>query len=314
MTNLRIVVISILVAMGGVFGYFVFAQEDRIELSITPLSFELTANPGDPPIENTIRVFNPTNNTIAVEMEAEDFEALGEGGEIIVAPQEEITYSLKRWVRIIPEKFTLEPKEHQFVRFVIEVPENAEPGGKWCSILAGIGGIIGEQFTGTAVTIKTGALVLLTVSGDFVEDLVVREFTAPSFLEQGPVPFTIKFENRGTVHVRPKGFVTIRKPGFLFFEETKVADVIFPQQNVLPGAVRKVEAELNKKWLFGKYTANLVGSYGDANLPFNIFLTFWVFPWKIALGVFIIILLMIIFFVKTRRRWRLAFRALFKGE
>jgi hypothetical protein len=155
-----------------------------------------------------------------------------------------------------------------------------------------------------------GALLLLTISGPVQENLTVKEFSAPSFLEYGPVPFLIRFENIGTVHVRPRGFVTITN-----WWGKKVADVEFPQLNVIPSAVRKVETTWNTKWLFGKYTATLVGSYGIANLPFNPpVLTFWIFPWKIALGIFSIILLVLIFFFLTRRRWKLAMKVLFKGE
>jgi len=170
--------------------------------------------------------------------------------------------------------------------------------------------VMGEGLTGTAIAQKVGALLLLTISGPVQESLTVKEFSVPHFLEYGPVLFLIRFENTGTVHVRPRGFVTITD-----WRGKKVADVEFPQMNVIPNAVRKVEAKWDCKWLFGRYTATLVGSYGTANLPFEPpVLTFWVFPWKIALGIFSIILLALIFFFLTRRRWKLAMKVLFKGE
>ena len=287
----------------------VFAQETGQGLSISPLTFELTANPGDV-LTNKLKVYNPSSSAIIVKMEAEDFKAVGETGKVVVAPEENITYSLKRWVRIEPAEFTLEPKEQKFVDFIIEVPGNAEPGGKYGSVLATTGGVMGDKLTGTTIAQKVGALLLLTISGPVQESLTVKEFSAPHFLEYGPVPFLIRFENIGTVHVRPRGFVTITD-----WRGKKVADVEFPQMNVIPNAVRKVEAKWDCKWLFGRYTATLVGSYGTANLPFEPpVLTFWVFPWKIALGIFSIILLVLIFFFLTRRRWKLAMKVLFKGE
>jgi hypothetical protein len=300
----------ILVIGGIIVAGFCFAQQSA-GIAISPLTFELTANPGDTVKENNIKIYNPTNNIISIKMEVEDFRAEGETGQVVVEPEAETTYSLKRWVKINPIEFTLEPKAEKFVAFTIEVPENAEPGGKYGSILASTTGMVGQEMTGTAVAQKVGALLLLTVSGETKENLAIKEFTTPSsFFEYGPVPFTIRFENTGTVHEKPRGFVTITN-----WRDKKVADIQFQQQNVIPGAIRKIEASWQKKWLFGKYTAMVVGSYGIDNLPISSeVLTFWVFPWKIVLAVFLVLLLIFLFFYKTRKRWQLAFRILIKGE
>jgi hypothetical protein len=309
MKGFKPAILLIGITLGLILFNMAFAQDTGQGLSISPLTFELTANPGDI-LSNKIKIYNSSNSAIIVKMETEDFKAAGETGQVVVAPEENLTYSLKRWVKIEPAEFTLEPKEQKFVDFTIEVPGNAEPGGKYGSVLATTGGVMGEGLTGAAIAQKVGALLLLTISGPVQENLTVKEFSAPPFLEYGPVPFLIRFENTGTVHVRPRGFVTITN-----WWGKKVADIEFPQMNVIPNAVRKVEAKWDFKWLFGKYTATLVGSYGTTNTPFDPpVLTFWIFPWKIALGIFSIILLVMLFFYLTRRRWKLAMKVLFKGE
>lgn len=295
----------------GIGGLFLVNQVNAqaTGISISPLTFELTVNPGDV-LVNKLKVYNPTDNTVAIKMEVEDFIAYGELGEVRIESEETKTYSLKRWVRTDPETFTLGPKEQKFVDFIITVPENAEPGGHYGSVLATTAGVIGPGITGTAVAQKVGSLVLLTLSGEVQESLRVKEFSAPKFSEYGPIPFIIRFENAGTVHVRPMGFVTIAD-----WRGKKVDDIEFPQKNVIPGAVRKVEASWDKKWLVGRYTATLVGSYGTENIPLSpSVITFWVFPWKIGLGIFLGLLLVVLFFTLTRRRWRMAMRALFRGE
>ena len=289
-----------------------FAQENtRSGVTVSPVTFELTANPGDI-ISNKIKIYNPTNKVVSIKMEAEDFKAVGEEGKVITTSEsdEDTTYSLRKWIMMVPTEFTLEPGKEKIVDFIIEVPENAEPGGKYGSILAGISGSLSSGGTGTAITTKTGALVLLMVSGDLNEELIVSDFSAPSFQEYGPVPFEIKFENTGTVHVRPRGFVVVTD---MF--GNKVAELEFTQKNVIPGAIRRNEANWDTKWLFGKYTAALVGNYGTGNIPFeSSVITFWVLPWKLMLGISLILLLIFVFFVKTKKRWRMALRILFKGE
>lgn len=308
MKGIKLLILLIIGIFGGlILTQPVFAQ--KVGVSISPLTFELNTNPGDT-ISNKLKVYNPTDSIVRIKMEVESFKTVGEAGKVIVGPEETTTYSLKQWVNINPIEFTLEPGESRLVNFDILVPENAEPGGKYGSILASPIAIMGEQPAGTSLLSKVGALLLLTVSGEVKEDLRIKEFSTLSFLETGPVPFTIRFENTGTVHLRPRGFVAISD-----WRDKKVIDIPFPQNNVIPGSVRKVEASWDKKWLFGKYTAMLVGSYGMTNTVFEPpILTFWVFPWKIMLGVFLILLLITLYFYKTRRRWRLALRILIKGE
>ena len=139
-------------------------SQGAVGLTISPLTFELTANPGDV-LTNKVRVYNPTDSAIAIRMETEDFTVSGEAGQVKIEPAETETYSLARWVKISPDNFTLEPKEQKVIDFTIEVPQGAEPGGHYGSVLATIGGVAGENLTGAAIAQKVGSLVLLSVAG-----------------------------------------------------------------------------------------------------------------------------------------------------
>ncbi len=296
--------VTILAIGGIIFCHSVFAQ--GIGVGISPLTFELTANPGDA-ITNQVKVYNPSNATIGIKMEIEDFTVMGEIGHVKLEPAETETYSIARWIKMEPEEFTLEPKEQKFVTFTINVPENAEPGGHYGSILAGTTAVVGGEFVGAGVAGRVGALVLLSVAGEVEENLIVKEFFAPYYSEYGPINFTIRFENKGTIHLKPKGFVVITN-----WLGKKVADVGFVQRNVLPNSVRKIETSWDRKWLWaGRYTATLVGSYGLSNTSLvPRVITFWAFPWKAGVG----IMAVIAFFILSRKRWATAFNVLVRGE
>jgi len=290
----------------------IFAQE-KVGVSISPVRFELTANPGDT-LQNKIKIKNPTDNIISIKVITEDFKAVGEEGHVVIdinENEENIkVYSLKSWIRINPTEFILNSKEERIVDFIIEIPKNAEPGGKYGSVIPTISSSVGEEFTGATVSSGVAALVLLTVSGDVKENLIIESFTAPNFLEYGPIPFEIRFRNEGTVHVAPRGYITITD-----LMGNKVEDIEFSQFNVIPDAIRKIDKQLDKKWLFGKFNAMIVGSYGTSNTPLSPYIiTFWVFPWKIALGVSIVFLIFFIYFYKTRKRWTTALKVILKGE
>jgi hypothetical protein len=297
-------VILFVLILGGIF----FAQIALAQgIGISPVSFEITANPGDV-IENQLKVYNPSTDTsIGIKMEVGDITPTGEMGYVIVEPAETETYSLARWVKCEPEEFDLAPKEERVVKFTIFVPENAEPGGHYGTVLAGTKAVSSPGgAAGAAIVQRAGAVVLLSVPGEMKEELVVKEFSAPSYSEYGPIKFTIKFENKGTVHLKPTGFVTVTN---WLGKEVGVGG--FPSRNILPGAVRKFETSLDKKWFFaGKYRATLSGSYGISNIPFSVVITFWAFPWKVGLMILVAIILLIL----IRKRLFAAFKVLIKGE
>jgi len=311
----RFILIIILVIGGVILGLGVFAQGAGI--GISPMTFELTANPGEV-IINQVKVYNPSSATIGIKMELEDFTVAGEIGHVKLEPAETETYSIAKWITFEPGEFTLEPGAYKFVTFTVSVPEKAEPGGHYGSVIAGTTAVVGGGVTGAAVAGRVGSLVLLSVAGNTKEELGVKdfnvgtlgeneEFTPRNYFEQGPVTFQTRFENTGTIHVKPRGYVTITN-----WLGKKVADVEFPQRNVLPNSVRKIETSWNQKWLWaGKYMATLNGSYGTANIPLTpTVITFWAFPWKVGLGILIVLILLIL----SRKRWLAAFRVLIRGE
>ena len=301
---------AILAGAGLVLAPSSSAQEQKRGIMISPLTFDLTANPGDV-LKNKLRIINMSDNTTPVTINIENFKAVGEIGQVMIAPvEEEMIYSLKNWMKAEPNEFILGPNEQKVVDFMIEVPLNAEPGGKYGSILASIGGGNATGGMGTSVVQQVGSLVLLVVSGEVKENLEIKSFSTPSFLEYGPVPFEIKFENKGSIHVKPRGFISISSWG-----NKKKIDLELPLNNVMPGAVRKIETNWDTKWLFGKYTATIVGGYGTSNIPINpMTIEFWVLPWKLMLGVSIVLLIILTILFLSRKRLRMAAKILFKGE
>jgi len=291
--------------IGGVF----LCQNTLAQSSvgISPLIFEITANPGDL-IENYIKIYNPNRDLIAqIEMQVEDIAPTGEAGLVIVEPAETESYSITRWVTMEPREVELQPGEEKFVKFVIQVPENAEPGGHYGTVLAAAKSVSGPGGTGVGIVTRTGSLILVTVPGIMQEKLVVKDFSAPRYSEYGPIPFEIRFENLGTIHVRPTGYVTVTN-----WLGQKVGDAEIVPHNVLPRGVRKFEVSFPQKWFFaGKYTATLTGSYGFSNTLFTpVVITFWAFPWKFGLVILAIFILIIL----ARRRLFTAFRILIKGR
>ena len=149
----------------------IFAQTNTgVGLAISPLVFEITGNPGEI-IENQIKITNLSDSQTEVTISIEDIAPAGEEGRVVVEPAETETYSVARWVATDSAKFTLEPKEGRWVVFSITVPQAAEPGGHYGSIVAAGSQIAGTQATGAFVVPRVASLLLVSVPGEVEENL-----------------------------------------------------------------------------------------------------------------------------------------------
>lgn len=282
------------------------AQQPARGLAISPPSYELSGNPGDV-ITNTIRVDNLEEQNLDVTVTPRNFTALGEEGQVNLTEQDS-TYSLAKWVTISPSSATIAAKESASFEYTVRIPANAEPGGRFGSIVFQTAAKPVKGQTGVAVGQEVGSLIFLKIAGNVTEKVIVSSFKAAHTLnEYKPVAFDIRLKNTGNVHMRPTGTVTITN-----MLGKKVATVPINSRNILPDAVRKVEAEWKDggRFMFGRYTATASVVYGSDNQIVTATTTFWGLPYTIMLVTLGALVLLGILLFRGRRRIRLALRAL----
>lgn len=279
--------------------------EDISKLSISPVTFDTTANPGDT-LTNQIKIQNSSGGSITVEMKTENIATADESGAPALT-QEDTKYSLTNWITVEPQTFALAPGEIKLVTYTIKVPQNAEPGGHYASILAGTVVSTTVKTTGAVVAQRVGALVLLRVQGPMKFAASVESFkTTQKLYERGTIPFELKVKNDGTVHVKPKGSITITN-----LWGQKVAEVPLTERNVFPGGgSRDIKTEWDSNGHMGRYTATLAAVYGDNSDTLSATTTFTVFPWKTGVPLIIIIVLVLGYMINTRRRLGKALKVL----
>lgn len=287
----------------------VYAQAPpKTGLAVSPPTFELSANPGDT-LKNSIRVDNIVDVPLDVTVDARNFTALGEDGGIDLSSKDS-EYSLARWISTTPSKITIPAHESQTFEYTITVPKNATPGGRFGSIIFQTASSALGGGTGVAVSQEVGALVFVKIAGTVVEQASIASFNPTSaFNDRGPVNFDIRVKNDGNVFFKPTGTITISN----FFGQT-VATVPVNEQNVLPGAIRKMDASWDSGWLFGRYNATLSLVYGKDHQVITASTAFWGFPYKL-IGTIVVALGFIIAFLYPRRaRIQRAFKILFGKE
>lgn len=286
----------------------VTAQEaNATKVSISPVTFNLTANAGDT-LKEVIKVRNDAAITQFITISAENFVAVGEEGQVGLT-EDDTSYSLAKWLNFENTEYSLKPGQEVQVAFNIRVPFNAEPGGHYASVYAQISPTNPTDVSGSRVGQKIGSLLLLRVAGDVKEGASIASFQAAKHESGKPIVFDVRAKNEGSVHIHPIGFVAVTD---IFGK--KVGDVQVVDQNVFPGAVRHMEATWEKPPFFGRYTANLLMYYGQNNQQLTASTTFWIVPWR-ALGIYAGIgLVVVVFLWLGRKRIGKSLKALISGK
>ena len=152
--------------------------------------------------------------------------------------------------------------------------------------------------TGASIQTKVGTLVYITIPGDITQNAIIKNFSAPKFEEFGPIDFSTTVQNLSDIHIKPAGNITVTNmigmKSYVQFNKDG--------NNIFPGKTRDFENQLNKKWLFGRYKAELNTTYGTAGGVATAVVFFWVIPWRllILVGTAIAVLIAIIVIIRNK--------------
>ena len=217
-------------------------------------------------------------------MSVNDFGAKNESGdpEIILDPSETTQYSMRQWVGPQPD-VKLNSQQTKIFAMTIQVPKDAEPGGHYAII----------RFTGAqdnpgggakvAQAASVGTLILMRIGGNISESLRFIDLYASkdghrgSLFYNGPITFTERLRNEGSVHEKPTGQIIVRN---IFGKTVATFEVNPGLHNVLPGSVRRFDQTWKGKFLVGPYTAETSLKYGPQSRVISSSVTIWFFPWK----------------------------------
>lgn len=276
------------------------AAEPQMGLAVSPHTFEMSANPGDT-LKNSLRVDNLVDTPLEVTVHVRNFSALGEDGAVNLSTEED-EFSLSSWTTVTPAKLLIPARESRTFDYAISIPQNATPGGRFGSIVfqtAPSTALSGGS--GFAVSQEIGALVFVKIAGDVTEKASIADFKAINGINDfGPVAFEMRAKNEGNVHFKPAGTITISD-----FMGNKVATIPVDSKNVLPGAVRKMEATWDTGWLFGQYSATLSLVYGKDRQVITASTAFWGFPYKlVGISLLVIGILGWALYPRRARIWR----------
>lgn len=300
-----------LIFFAGFWGWAGFCSAQTAALAITPPLIKNNVTPGQI-WKSSIKLVNNSAREITAYVQVLDFKGGAKSGTVEFVEPGEIGESaaLSSWIVLLKNSVPIGPYKSAEIPFVIDVPQDAEPGGHYAAILSGTRPPDnGSEGASIRISSMLASLILLNVKGDVREEGRIREFVTPRKIYTEPeVEFSLRFENMGNVHLQPQGEIKVFN---LFDKERGTIDINHKTDygNVLPGEIR----DWNFVWKgedsfleMGRYRAELALSFGnEAKSTDTRTYYFWVlYPRPLAISIgslllfFSILVLSIRFYIK----------------
>ncbi len=260
---------------------------------VGPGRTELSISPGET-VTEYILVTNRISDSRVFTFEVDDISGSSDGSAAVkLADGERGPYSIRDYISFPQKSITLNLGERARVPVVISLPLDAEPGGLYGSVLVTTDRSSTNEETGVRAPLiaRIGSLFFVTVEGDAErggQTLGISTLDSKWWYERGPVNLGIGFENTGSIHLNPYGELSIKN---MFGEE--VGFIQLEPWFVLPQSLRTREIAWDREFLFGRYTVTAKINRGYDDVVDEVSTTFWVLPWKIVLGVFLSIFVLV---------------------
>lgn len=274
---------------------------------LEPGKAEIFLNPGDT-VTRYVYVTDRVPGSTTFKIEVEDIKGSRDADQsVIILDGQKGPYSGKSFIVPAIDQTTLTFGQRITVPVTITIPIDAPPGEYDSAVL--ISNEPAPAETGntsvakgaTRIISRLGTLIFIRVNGQAKEsgNLDDLRIKGPSklFYDHGPFTFQILFNNNGNVHLVPYGTVTIKNMIGQVVDQLPV-DAYFS----LPDSIRYREIFWDRSVLLGRYTATVHLERGYGGLSDDKTIAFWVLPWKILVGIFagiFILLLIVVIFVRT---------------
>ncbi|HUO50240.1 MAG TPA: hypothetical protein VMU25_01585 [Candidatus Paceibacterota bacterium] len=290
--NMRRLIGSLAVALAALL--IPVAAFAEIGLKIQPVKISETLNPGES-TSGVITLTNVSDQDVNVAVTVQDFVPVANSDTYQFVGRAPGVSSVRDWINVgTTTSFNFKQGETRDIPYTITAPQDAEPGGHFGAVFFKA---TGSGQSSIKVGTQVGMLVLVAIPGSHTESGNILSFTAPAFLQQAPVPFTMKFQNTGTVFFEPRGTIDITD----MFGRT-VANLPIQGEVVLPTTIKTMEFDWNVSgFLLGKYTAVATIIDGEGNKMTTSAVSFWVVPvWYIL--AFLVVLIVIFFVLRFLKR------------
>ena len=225
---------------------------------ISPVRFIFSVSPGKL-YTDAIRVRNMAKARVYVKVYPSDF-TINEEGTLSFYDPGTIENSVSPFIRINPTFFKLEPNQEKWVRFTVRMPENIKGELHGMIFFQTVPGGM-EKAKGHQVFLSTrlGAVVYASTKGKIEKLAEISNFYLKENSRKGTIEYSIILENKGNVHIRPKGDLEIFNSKREKVFKGKMNEYGSP---ILRNKIRVFKGEIGKNFLSDKYKVIAEVDYG----------------------------------------------------
>jgi hypothetical protein len=323
--NIRSIILSLVGVVGlALLGSFAVtgsasAADGEFNLQVSPSPLVLTLKPGET-TSYDLRIRNVGAKPENLRIDPRSFTVDNNSGQVKFDDSKK-PVEIGDWVHFSAQNFTVQPGEWYTQKLTFAIPKSA--GFSYSFAL-----VITRQnptpINGAGQTLegKVAIFALLNIDKPgATRKLGIQEFsTDQSVYEYLPAKLNVRFKNIGNTIVQPAGNIFVQRDGK---DKTPVSTLsVNPSGGyILPGSIRTLTTQWNDgfqvihegtdasgkptsnvEWNWanlshiriGKYTAKVIAIYNDGqrDVPLEAEVSFWVFPWKVLLGLLAIVVLL----------------------
>ena len=292
------------------------AEGDGFSLQVTPSPLVATLEPGKTS-NLELRISNTGTSKESYRMGLRSFTVDSDTGQVDL--KSDTPKDVEPFVVFDQPEFTLEPGQWINQRIAVNTPSDAGFSYSFAIMVFRKEPIDAQKSGGAAIQGSVAVFTLLNVSkSDATRKLDIVEFSsAKKVYEYLPTTLNLKIKNSGNTIVQPKGNIFISRRA-TDTEHIKLLQVNEANGYIIPETTRTLastwsdgipsyttgsDGKQSLRWdmsklsqlRIGKYTARAIVLYDDGtrDVPVEAVVTFWVFPWKIILGLILVLGLLV---------------------
>jgi hypothetical protein len=271
-----------------------------ITLRAAPLSYDLQVNPGQ---EKSAELYieNMSSDDVGIEVEYSDF-FIDDAGRYIFSDDREIEneefrrYSLKSWLSVSSESFSLGKNASKKIEFKMNVPNEATLGGHYGAIFFRTfcenqkdKNVVATDKSSVCVSGRVGTLLLVSVGGYPDRRGEIENVKLQKFSSSDQADLNVKIKNTGNTHFKPQGKIVIKNIFGQTVEQVNIAD-----KTLLPMTSFDFASKIARRDIVGLYFIEGDIQDGDGrNMVFKKFI--FMPPWRqMLVAIFIFFLLLLI--------------------
>lgn len=254
-------------------------------LTVSPVNQEMLVTAGKPD-KSYIDVGNHSKEPLTVVMSVKQFTAADYTYDFQFGDAKE------DWIKFDQSQYVLQPDETVRVKYTVDAPELARPGGHYFALTASA--VMGED--GIGRTAQVISQLFLKVDGKFVESGKIENGRVPMWVFNSEATYSYDARNTGNVHFVAEFYAELTG----FFGEhssSKVSHIL------LPDTVRRLGGHVNMPFLPGVYKITY-GFRSDAvpDLPSRSAYVVYIPPWSIVALVLVLMIGKWLWQVRRARR------------